>query len=270
MSDRAALYPRVLRLRHVHPNAWQRAALGEGAVAVAGVLVLADLATAWSLLVLPVAVAAVVKAHDVVAGVLARGGAPGADAPVADDDDAAVGEVAHEDSASTQVEHEGAASEEVAYEDAASEQVAYEEPVVAYEEPSVAQAAVEGSSDEGPLVEQLAQEELAYEEPGVDQGTVEGPAGEDPLVEQFAQEELAYEAPGIEDPSLEDGEYEDPSLEDCAAEEVDPTTDQVHQTVTVEAAVAGQVAGATPVEDAAQQVSEGSDAPRRRLFRRAR
>ena len=68
------LYPRLLRLRHVHPNAWQRAALGEGALAVAAVLVLADLASAWTLLVLPVAVAVVVKAHDVLAGMLSATG----------------------------------------------------------------------------------------------------------------------------------------------------------------------------------------------------
>src|SRR3954462_5881091 len=65
---RRPLYPRLLRLHHVHPNAWQRALLGEGALAVAVLLVLADLATAWILLILPVAVAAVVKAHDVLAG----------------------------------------------------------------------------------------------------------------------------------------------------------------------------------------------------------
>jgi hypothetical protein len=62
------LYPRLLRLRHIHPNAWQRALLGEGALALALLLVLADLATAWTLLVLPLAVAAVVKAHDLLAG----------------------------------------------------------------------------------------------------------------------------------------------------------------------------------------------------------
>jgi hypothetical protein len=65
------LYPRLLRLRHVHPNAWQRALLGEGAFAVAGLLVLADLATAWIILVLPLAVAVVVKANDLLAGRLA-------------------------------------------------------------------------------------------------------------------------------------------------------------------------------------------------------
>ena len=67
------LYPRLLRLRNVHPNGWQRAALGEGALAVAVVLVLADLASAWTLLALPLGVAAVVKAHDVLAGLLHGG-----------------------------------------------------------------------------------------------------------------------------------------------------------------------------------------------------
>ena len=74
------LYPRLLRLRHVQPNAWQRAVLGEGAVGVAVLLVLADLATAWTLVALPVAVAAVVKAHDLVAGLLDR-------TPAGDDSD---------------------------------------------------------------------------------------------------------------------------------------------------------------------------------------
>ena len=67
------LYPRLLHLQHIHPNAWQRAVLGEGAVGLAGLLVLADLATAWTLVVLPVAVAAVVKGHDLLAGLLGDG-----------------------------------------------------------------------------------------------------------------------------------------------------------------------------------------------------
>jgi hypothetical protein len=67
---RTPLYPRLLRLRNIHPNAWQRALLGEGAIGIAALLVLADLATAWTLLVLPIAVAVVVKAHDVLAGAL--------------------------------------------------------------------------------------------------------------------------------------------------------------------------------------------------------
>lgn len=65
------LYPRLLRLRHIQPNAWQRAALGEGALGAAALLVLADVASAWTLLALPVAVALVVKAHDLLEGVLA-------------------------------------------------------------------------------------------------------------------------------------------------------------------------------------------------------
>ena len=47
--------------------------LGEGALAVAALLVLADLATAWTLPVLPLAVAAIVKAHDLLAGALQGG-----------------------------------------------------------------------------------------------------------------------------------------------------------------------------------------------------
>ena len=66
------LYPRLLRLRHVHPNAWQRAALGEGAIGVGVLLSMADLATAWTIVALPVAVAAIVKAHDVLQGLLDR------------------------------------------------------------------------------------------------------------------------------------------------------------------------------------------------------
>ena len=71
-KTKVPLYPRLLRLQHVHPNAWQRALLGEGALGVAVLLVLADLASAWTLLALPVAVAVVVKAHDGLAGLLAR------------------------------------------------------------------------------------------------------------------------------------------------------------------------------------------------------
>ncbi len=66
------LYSRLLRLQHISPNVWQRALLGEGALAAGVVLVLADLATAWTILVLPLAVAVVVKAHDLLAGFLQR------------------------------------------------------------------------------------------------------------------------------------------------------------------------------------------------------
>lgn len=64
------LLPRLLRLRHLRPNGWQRVVLGDVPIAVAVLLVLADLASAWTLLVLPLVVAAVVKLHDLLAGAL--------------------------------------------------------------------------------------------------------------------------------------------------------------------------------------------------------
>lgn len=71
------LYPRLLRLKSVRPNAWQRAALGEGMAGVGILLYLADLASAWTIVVLPLAVACVVKAHDVLTALLtARPAAP--------------------------------------------------------------------------------------------------------------------------------------------------------------------------------------------------
>src|SRR5690348_12474446 len=62
------LYWRALRLEHLRPNGWQRAILVEGVLALAVVLVLADVATAWTLLVLPLASGLIVKGHDVLAG----------------------------------------------------------------------------------------------------------------------------------------------------------------------------------------------------------
>lgn len=64
------LYWRLLRLRTIHPNGWQRAILVEGVAAVAVILVLADVASAWTLLALPLVSAAIVKGHDVLAGLL--------------------------------------------------------------------------------------------------------------------------------------------------------------------------------------------------------
>ena len=64
------LYWRALRLQHLRPNGWQRAILVEGVLALAVVLVLADVATAWTLLVLPLASGLLVKGHDVLAGLL--------------------------------------------------------------------------------------------------------------------------------------------------------------------------------------------------------
>jgi hypothetical protein len=70
-KHKAPLYPQLLQLKHVHPNAWQRAVLGEGMVLLGALLALADVASAWSMLVVPVLVAVVVKAHDLLAGLLA-------------------------------------------------------------------------------------------------------------------------------------------------------------------------------------------------------
>jgi hypothetical protein len=62
------LYWRLLRLQHVKPNSWQRATFVEGSLAIAVVLVLADLATAWLIIALPIVVAIVVKGQDVLVG----------------------------------------------------------------------------------------------------------------------------------------------------------------------------------------------------------
>jgi hypothetical protein len=80
------LYARLLRLKNIHPNGWQRALLAEGALALAVLLVLADAASAWTLLALPLGVAVVVKAHDLLAGILGRPVPPG---PGSWDDDGA-------------------------------------------------------------------------------------------------------------------------------------------------------------------------------------
>jgi hypothetical protein len=78
---KAPLYWRLLRLRHVHPNGWQRALLLEGVIAAAVVLVLAGVASIWTLLVLPVVVALLVKLHDLLAGSLASPARVDADDP---------------------------------------------------------------------------------------------------------------------------------------------------------------------------------------------
>lgn len=70
MPAKPPLYWRMLRLRHLRPNGWQRAILVEGVLGVSVVLVLADVASAWTLLVMPLASAAVVKGHDVLLGML--------------------------------------------------------------------------------------------------------------------------------------------------------------------------------------------------------
>jgi hypothetical protein len=66
----SSYYARVLRLRTLHLRSWQRALFVEGAVALAILIVLADLASAWLILVFPVVLAVVVKFNDVVCGLL--------------------------------------------------------------------------------------------------------------------------------------------------------------------------------------------------------
>lgn len=72
-SEHPPLHARLLRLHSLRLRPWQRAVLLDGSVVLAVLLVLADLVSAWALVVLPVLVAALVKAHDVVAGALAPG-----------------------------------------------------------------------------------------------------------------------------------------------------------------------------------------------------
>jgi hypothetical protein len=66
------LYWRVLRLQTLRPNGWQRALLVEGVLTVAVILTLADVASAWTLLVLPLASMLFVKGHDLLASALRR------------------------------------------------------------------------------------------------------------------------------------------------------------------------------------------------------
>jgi hypothetical protein len=80
------LHARLLRLHHVRLRGWHRAVLLDGSFVLAVLLVLADLASAWALLVLPAVVAALVKVHDVVAGLLPGARTPGTPtAPVQQD-----------------------------------------------------------------------------------------------------------------------------------------------------------------------------------------
>lgn len=83
LPARRPIYPVLLRLNNIHLSAWQRAALGEGMALVGALLAMADLASAWSIVVLPLAVAVVVKAHDLMAGLL-RESTHGRDAQPAD------------------------------------------------------------------------------------------------------------------------------------------------------------------------------------------
>jgi hypothetical protein len=66
------LYHRLLRLRHYQPGPLMTAALFEGSIAVSAVLALAELLNWWSVLAIPLTVAAVVKFNDVVTGLARR------------------------------------------------------------------------------------------------------------------------------------------------------------------------------------------------------
>jgi hypothetical protein len=69
-AAKAPLYWRLLHLQTLRPNGWQRAVLVEGVLTVAVVLTLADVASAWTLLVLPLASMVFVKGHDLLATAL--------------------------------------------------------------------------------------------------------------------------------------------------------------------------------------------------------
>lgn len=66
------LYARLLGLRFVNPGGVLCFFFFEGSVALAVLLALAELVTWWAVLVLPVAVAAMVKLNDMVAEVVVR------------------------------------------------------------------------------------------------------------------------------------------------------------------------------------------------------
>lgn len=68
-------YARLLRLRHIRPGGVACFLLFEGTLTLAGLLTLAELTDPWSLVLLPAAVAAMVKLDDVVVG-LVRGAPP--------------------------------------------------------------------------------------------------------------------------------------------------------------------------------------------------
>ncbi|GAA4598956.1 hypothetical protein BJY16_002906 [Actinoplanes octamycinicus] len=65
------LYARVLRLRHLSPGGLLCFVFLEGAIALGVLLALAELVSWWGVLVLPIAVAVMVKFNDLVAGWLA-------------------------------------------------------------------------------------------------------------------------------------------------------------------------------------------------------
>ena len=75
MTDQP-LYVRALRLQHLRLPTWLRVMLAEGSFVLGILLALADVASAWVIVVLPLAVAAMVKFHDVLQGALVRSDQP--------------------------------------------------------------------------------------------------------------------------------------------------------------------------------------------------
>ncbi|GIJ78491.1 hypothetical protein SAMN05443287_109219 [Micromonospora phaseoli] len=69
------LYARVLGLRFVNPGGVLCFVFFEGTIALAALLALAELVTWWAVLVLPAAVAVMVKLNDLVAAVVVRAAA---------------------------------------------------------------------------------------------------------------------------------------------------------------------------------------------------
>ena len=66
------LYVRVLRLRHLQLPTWLRATLAEGSFVLGILLAMAEVASAWVIIVLPLTVAVMVKFHDLLQGALLR------------------------------------------------------------------------------------------------------------------------------------------------------------------------------------------------------
>jgi len=71
---RRPLYARVLRLRHLNPSGLWCFLLFEGMIALGVLLALTELVSWWAVLVLPAAVAVMVKVNDVMAGAWAGAG----------------------------------------------------------------------------------------------------------------------------------------------------------------------------------------------------
>jgi hypothetical protein len=72
-----SFYHRLLRLRHYRPGRVMTVVLFEGSIVVPALLWLADILEWWGVLVIPVAVAGLVKFNDLVAGLPYRSREPG-------------------------------------------------------------------------------------------------------------------------------------------------------------------------------------------------